>query len=119
MNTHKAIVRKIKSGRNKNQFRFNLHGGNGKIICTSGSESYHNLQDAIGTIEKYFPNFTIILPVEDVRQRNHKEPVKAPDKATNDKRRAEIKKAVDEAYNRHIDEEEQKLRDSMTDEILN
>jgi len=110
MSNPKCLVKKIKSGKFKNQYRFTLHGLNGKVIGTSGSETYHNKTDLVGTVEKYFPNFTIIMPVEDNRQRNHKPPVKAPDKATTQKAKDFALAVITKAEDKIQDGIEEQLR---------
>lgn len=54
----KAIIKKVSKGKEKGQFRFVLKGDNGKNL--SPQDAYHNKQDLLDTLNKYFPNFQII-----------------------------------------------------------
>lgn len=56
----KCIIKKVAKGRNKGQWRFNLVANNGQVVCTSGSETYHNLVDLKATIANNFADFAII-----------------------------------------------------------
>ena len=55
----KAVIKKVRSGKQKGQFRFELIGTNGETIATSGSENYTQKHNAIDVLSKYFPTFTI------------------------------------------------------------
>lgn len=59
-NARKAVITKVKKGREKGQFRFTLFGDNGESVGNSGKENYHNLNDIVATLTKYFPSFTIV-----------------------------------------------------------
>lgn len=54
----KAIIRKVKSGKNKGQFKFKLTADNGEPL--SENEAYNNEQDLRAMLTKYFPGFTIV-----------------------------------------------------------
>lgn len=54
----KAIIKKIKKGRNKGQFRFVLKADNGENL--SQNEAYHNKGDILSVIAKYFGNFQVV-----------------------------------------------------------
>lgn len=55
-----AKIKKVKSGRNKGQFRFVLIANNGEPVADSHPESYKNKADLIDTLNKFFPSFDII-----------------------------------------------------------
>lgn len=58
-NGGKAELTQMKTGRSKGQWRFKLVGANGEPVEPT-NERYHNRQDALDTLNKYFPGFEIV-----------------------------------------------------------
>lgn len=56
----KAIIKTVKSGKRKGQFRFILVAKNGEPIANSGNESYTQKHNCISVLKNHFPEFTII-----------------------------------------------------------
>ena len=55
----RAIIDKVKSGKQKGQYKFVLMALNGEVIARSHPESYNQLQGAIKTLENHFRDFVI------------------------------------------------------------
>lgn len=52
-----ATIRKVKSGKNKGQFKYKLTADNGEPL--NENEAYKNEKDCRKTLTKYFPGFKI------------------------------------------------------------
>lgn len=55
-----AIIKTVRRGKRKGQFRFVLKAANGEIIASSGSESYTQKHNCVDVLNKYFPEFDIV-----------------------------------------------------------
>jgi len=55
----RAIIDRVKSGKQKGQFKFVLKALNGEVIARSHPESYTRLQSAVDTLENNFRDYVI------------------------------------------------------------
>ena len=55
----RAIIDKVKSGKQKGQFKFVLTALNGEVVARSHPESYKQLQSAVKTLENCFHEYVI------------------------------------------------------------
>lgn len=53
----KAIIKQVKKGKKKGEFRFTLLAGNGEVIAVS--ETYTQKHNVIGLLTVHFPSFKI------------------------------------------------------------
>jgi hypothetical protein len=53
----KAIIKRVKRGKNKGQFRFILKGDNGENL--SQNETYTQKHNVWEVLNKYFPEFNV------------------------------------------------------------
>jgi uncharacterized protein YegP (UPF0339 family) len=55
----RAIIDKVKSGREKGQYKFVLRALNGEVIARSHPEAYTQLHSAVDTLKEHFKDFVI------------------------------------------------------------
>ena len=55
-----AIIKTVRKGKRKGQFRFVLKAPNGEVIASSGSESYTQKHNCYEVLAKYFTKFAIL-----------------------------------------------------------
>jgi uncharacterized protein YegP (UPF0339 family) len=55
----RAIIDKVKSGREKGQYKFILRAKNGESVAKSHPEAYTQLHSAVDTLKEHFKDFVI------------------------------------------------------------